>query len=136
MPFEIRDQDGKKISEEQLNKEVAEFWHSDIVQYKEFQNEDAYATVFPYNQSDRVVGNWHQIVADAIERPCLITKVFQQTWDQVRLSVLNDAMSERDPANREQFVTSIVDTLGFLRHHLDLIDHWKSKGYIPVRISL
>lgn len=126
MPFEIRYPNGEKISMTTLNLEAAAFWG--------IANPEG--MVYPIGivelDDDPETYTWDRIIGGAIEEcPARINPLWKHVKEELFMCNIQDYWES--PV--EEIIEAAMETLDYLKPYYELIDLWKSKDYIPVKIK-
>jgi len=123
MSFQIHDLKGRAIPIIELEREVCEFWNV---------KEDARYYAHP-DMLSHYTNSWFDTIGWAIRYP----ENYIKGWNDVRCTLWTiQAKSLYEHLyDNENMQTHIERIQVFLKPYYDLIDHWESKGYIPVKID-
>lgn len=122
MSFEIHNPKGIVIPTEELNKEAAEFWGVKYDPDRETHPD------LPHHWTN----SWIGCIGYGISLGAEL-----KNWDDVKFTLwilqcrpLCSALYDRPEFERELKLVR-----EFLKPYYELIDHWKSKGYIPIQLN-
>lgn len=130
MSFQIHDASGKAVDIKQLDKEAAEFWGVEVHPKNYAQPaSDSYYT-----------SNWFDSIGYYIHSP---DSNYTKGWGNIKCSLWSIQARDlfrilyetQDIAANEHLHTRLHSIKTFLQPYFQLIDHWESKGYIPVRVK-
>lgn len=129
MSFEIHNPQGKAIGMYELDKEACEFWKvkSNPVHY-------AHPPLDKHYTND-----WFSSIGWAIHHPEGYVSKDESPWNDVKCTLwtiqargLYKSLYHEDPLVMKAEIEAIEV---FLKPYFDLINHWQSKGYIPIKIN-
>jgi len=125
MSFEIHDHEGNAIHLVQLDVEASQFWDVEV-------HNNAYV----HPPLDKYYTNsWFDSIGFAISSPEGYASK-EHPWDDVKCTLWTiQARAMYKLLYKEEFITELNTTRIFLKPYFDLIDHWQSKGYIPIKIK-
>lgn len=124
MSFQILDKEGQAIGLNELDKQVAQFWHPDDP-----------STDPKYYQCPKGSGaNWFDTIGYQIHNP--VTN-YTSGWDNVKCSIWTIQLrAEYKHWNMpETLSANIADNIKWLTPFFELIDHWESLGYQPHQVK-
>lgn len=121
MSFQILASDDTPIPVNDLDKEAAEFWNTPL---------DGKWYASPNKGLTSV--NWFDSIGWNIHHP---TVTWTSGWNNVKCSMMAVQTAEYGMLPLEKQQEKLVYANAYLKPYFDLIDHWASKGYIPVRIK-
>lgn len=122
MSFQIHNAQGKAISIADLDKEACELWGKEVhpknYAYPQHRPEkfDSYADELKFL---RLLENWFDKIGYKIHSGTT-------TWSSLKEEILAP-FTEFD----QQMIMGMPEIGGFIK----LIDHWESKGYVPVQLD-
>lgn len=122
MSFQIHSPEGRVIPIDELDKEACELWK---VEY--------HPACYAHPQLDNYyTNNWFDSIGWAIHHPEMYTK----GWNDVRctLWIIQAKSLYANLYSTEAFNKDLENIRKFLQPYYELIAHWESKGYKPVRI--
>lgn len=126
MSFQIHNPQGIAIDLKELDKEACEFW-------KVEHNEILYAHP---PLKEYWTNSWFDSIGWAIHHPEGYTSKKESPWNDVKCTLWTiQARAMYKNLYSEEFLTELNTTKIFLKPYFDLIDHWESKGYIPIKIN-
>lgn len=152
--FQIHNSNGEPIDIHELDKEAAEFWNKPVhnkqyafpipePNYEGMTDKEKMKAEFDYccKQS----GNWYDTVGYQIANPKVS---WTNGWDNIKACLwavqsvdlykdLFDIRRYKDEYGVYHTHTDILIAVikSYLEPYYNLIDHWASKGYIPVQIK-
>lgn len=155
--FQILDKDNNPISINELDKEAALFWRKQV-------NEESYATPYHKTKFENVNNlegddlkramclhsfeyefknsNWYDVIGWNIA----YMSNYSSGWHGVATTILDnsfkggfiksfDKNSSIELKDSEDILKSVQDVIHLYKPFIDLINHWKEKGYIPVSVD-
>jgi hypothetical protein len=135
--FQILDKDDNVIPMSTLNKEAAEFWKVELLAKDQF--------VGPIGNTNIPLINWFHTIGSAI----VYCPNYTVKWRSVAAMVYSrmageDILSngynkgkveEFDIIDKEEFKKTVMYTYAYAKPYIQLILHWKSKGYKPKQVG-
>lgn len=133
MAFEIRNEDGKKLTTNELNLSASNFWDKIEI----FSDERGEYVVSP---TDDPGDSWQDTIGHVIEYPNVLSTltgrhIMQSDWNDVRQSLLNIQMQDLEVFDEGSLFGHLHRVLIYLKPYYDLIDIWEGEGYTPVKIT-
>lgn len=122
MSFQIRDSDNKVIGMKELREEVAEFWGSP-------PNQEPWpptTSEYRYNPGD----NWVDVIGYTISQG---KEYFGMDWENVKKRLFLALLEERQIEDYSLLQKETEDIIKYVKPFYALMDHWKEKGYRPLR---
>lgn len=145
MGFQIKDKDGNAITINHLDEEAATLWGVELKQkiyaspYKDLVKPETFA-------SDEEKKKWsmksldntrNQITCNWFDNVGFIIHKGKATWKEVKDDYLEpylEALKKyEDRPDYDNFKKAFLG--GHVQSMCDLIDHWESKGYVPVPVK-
>ena len=117
--FQIKNADNQELFINDLDKEAAEFWDKPLGDV--------------YYASPQFGMNWFDSIGWNIANP----KVeYTRGWANIKESLfIVQVMGLTKEKEEDKRIERLKSIFNYLQPYFDLIDHWESKGYIPIKVN-
>jgi hypothetical protein len=123
MSFEIHTPEGRVIPLKELDKEASEFWKVPLDPDPKFYAHPDLPTFY--------TNSWYESIGWSIGNPEKHTG-----WEAVKYKLWQMQIEHMYKHLFDvNFHAQIEQVKTFLKPYFELIDHWESKGYIPIKID-